>query len=292
MRTILILCLVAPLASCAPGSPDEGGELVVATTTILGDVTREVAGDEARVEVLMPPGADPHEFEASAQQVALLHDADLVVANGLGLEETLADALQAARDDEGNVLEVAPELDPLPLEGGGLDPHVWMDPNRVARAAELIAARLDELVPGGWEGRAAAYASELRELDEEIRALLAPIPAEDRELVTNHDAFGYLADRYDLEVVGVVIPGGSTLGEPSAASLAALAEIIRERDVPAIFTETIHSTGLAEVLGDEVGRPVEIVSLYSDSLGEPGSEAATYAGLMRANATRIAEALS
>jgi len=292
MRTILILCLVAPIAGCAPGSPDGGDGLIVATTTILGDITREVAGDEAAVEVLMPRGADPHEFEASAQQVALLHDADLVVANGLGLEETLGDALEAVREDEENLFEVAPRLDPLPLEGGGLDPHVWMDPNRVARAAELIAARLQEVRPGGWAARAGTYASELARLDDEIRELLAPISQEDRELVTNHDAFGYLADRYDLEIVGVVIPGGSTLGEPSAEALAALAEIIRERDVPAIFTETIHSTGLAEVLADEVGRPVEIVSLYSDSLGEPGSEAATYLGLMRANASRIAGALS
>jgi len=301
---LLPLVLATLLAACGGEETATGGRpVVVATTSILGDIAGVVAGGEAEVKVLMPRGTDPHEFSPSPRQVALLGEADLVVANGLGLEEGLADALASVGEEAGNVLEVAPQVDPLPLpeeggehedeehEGEGLDPHVWMDPVRMADAAGLIAERLAAARPGGWAGRADRYAEELAALDDEIREVLAPIPPDRRVLVTNHDVLGYLAARYDLEVLGVIIPGGSTLGEPSAGAFSELAALIRERDVPAIFAETTQPSALAETLAGEVGRAVEIVELFTESLGPEGSGADTYAGMMRANARRIARGL-
>lgn len=306
-RTATLLAALTILAALSAGCADDGsafgdGPLVVATTSILGDIATQVAAEDAEVQVLIPVGVDPHEFSPSPREAALLEDADLVVANGLGLEEGLADTLA----DADAVLEVAAEVDPVPLEehGGaaqeedgeehaddGLDPHVWMDPIRMADAALLIGNRLSEAAPGDWEERADRYAERLRDLDEEIRVTLEAIPADRRGLVTNHESLGYFAGRYDLSILGAVIPGGTTLGEPSAAGLSELAALIRERDVPAIFAETTQPSALAEALAEEVGRPVEIVELFTESLGPPGSGADTYVDLMRTNARLVAEAL-
>ncbi len=385
---------------------------MVATTTILGDVVANVVGGNADIEVLLPPGADPHDYQISSSQAALLYTADLVVANGLGLEEGLIDVIEAAEEDGVNVLEVGDLLDPLPFTGGGghadeedddhaheedddhaheedddhadedddhaheedddhaheedddhaddmdddhaheedddhadeedddhaheedddhadeedddhaddmdddhadeedddhaddmdgghahahtgNDPHFWLDPLRVARAAQLIAEALTEIDPSGdWMARAEAYAATLTELDAEIQDILAPIPHENRVLITNHDSLGYFADRYDFEVIGVVIPGGSTLADPSSAELAALVEEIVEEGVKVIFAETIDSTALAEAVAAEAGTDVAVVTLHTGSLGEPGTETDNIVGMLRSNATRIADALS
>ena len=175
----------------------------------------------------------------------------------------------------------------------GADPHFWLDPLRVAKAAHLIAEQLTALDPSiDWEGRAESYASELEALDEEIRSILAPIHAEDRKLITNHDALGYFAARYGFEIVDTVIPGGATLADPSSAELAALVERIQEEGVKAIFAETIESTALAEALAAEAGSDVAVVELYTGSLGEPGSGAEDLVGMLRVNAERIAEILA
>ena len=330
--------------------------LVVATTTILGEMISNLVGSDAELEVLLPVGADPHDYRASAAQVALLHDADLVVANGLGLEEGLIDVLETAEADGVNVLEVGDLLDPIEFGAGGhndhdedghdedemgehddhdedghdedemddhdedghddhdedghdedemgehdedeghahtgSDPHFWLDPLRVAKAVELIAEALADVDPSiDWAGRAEVYASELEELHAEIESILAVIPEGDRKLVTNHEALGYFADRYGFEVLDTVIPGGATLADPSSAELAALVETIREEGVPAIFAETIESTALADSLAAEAGPDVEVVELYTGSLGEPGSGADTLVGMLRVNAQLIAGAL-
>ncbi len=302
MRTILILgsplrrlqaaalALALAAGACGDAAAGEGELQVLATTTILGDVVAAVVGDDAEVTVLLPPGADPHSFQPSARQVAAIEEADLVVANGLGLEEGLAEAL-----DGDHVVEVAPRLDPLPFGtavSGTPDPHVWMDPLRMAEAARQIAAELTRVAPEvDWSARAEAYMAGLAEVDREITDLLAPIPPERRKLVTNHDSLGYFADRYGFEVVGTVIPGGATLAAPSAAELAALVEVIEREEVPAIFVETTESADLAEALAAEAGG-VAVVELYSGALGEPGSGADTLAGMLVTNARRIAQALA
>ncbi|MFQ5966692.1 MAG: metal ABC transporter substrate-binding protein [Acidimicrobiia bacterium] len=288
----LLLLVIIGACAAAPSDPiPSGGLRVVATTGILGDVAWAIAGDSATVEVLIPGGVDPHDYRASSQQVASLHAADLVVSNGLGLEEGLTDVLAGAADDGANLLVVAPALDPVPFGEGTLDPHVWMDPVRMATAARLISAALATVDNSSdWAAGADAYAAELDAADRRIESILAEVTR--RKLVTNHDAFGYFAHRYDFEVVGVVIPGGSTLANPSSSELAALVETIRSEGVPAIFAETTQPALLVEAVAEEVGSHVAVVQLYSGSLGEPGSGADTLVGMLLTNAQRIAAALS
>lgn len=294
---VLVAVLLIGCTGASSSTTPQPGVLIVATTTILGDIASAVAGDEAVVEVLVPTGADPHDFQPSSQQVAAINDADLVIANGLGLEEGMIDVLEGAEVDGVDVLEIAPLVDPIPFAETGPDevqddPHFWTDPLRVATAAEAIADALAEVDPSiDWATRSSDYAAELRALDSEIEALFAVIPEPDRKLVTNHDALGYFADRYRFNVVGVVIPGGSTLAEPSSAELAALVEVMEEQGVHVIFAETIEPAVLAEAVAAELGEDVEVIELYTDSLGPAGSDAETVIDMLRLDAERIAAAL-
>jgi zinc/manganese transport system substrate-binding protein len=297
---VLAGCGGAP--SSGPGTSGGCAALhVVVTTSVLGNVVEQVtlAGDQ--VKVLMPVGSDPHTFEASARQVAAMHTADLVVVNGLGLEAGLASVIEAARSDGANVVEAASFVTPEPLAGvaaGGaasLDPHIWMDPVRMEEVSTGLAEATAAADPAcATERRAAgeAYLQELVGLDAEMRAILAVVPEADRKLVTNHDAFGYLAARYGFQVIGVIVPGGTTFAEPSPADLATLVDTLRREGVRAVFAETIESTRLADALAAELGQGVKVVSLYTGSLGPPGSGADTYVGMMRTNATLIAQALA
>jgi zinc/manganese transport system substrate-binding protein len=297
-----LLFLVA--TACSEAIADDR-PLVVVTTNLLGDVVRNVAGDDARVEVLMPLGVDPHDFEPSSRQASLVAEADLVVANGLGLEEGLEDVIDAARGDGALVLEVAELVDPLRFaeqdagddggedEPGDLDPHVWMDPIRMAQAARLIADRLADIDSSvDWEARAETYAAQLEAAHERIDALLSAVPSDRRLLVTNHEALGYFASRYGFEVVGVVIPGGSTLAEPGSEELAALVALIDELNIQAVFAESTEPSTLARAIADEADHPVTVVTLRTESLGEPGSPAGTLIGMLEENARLIADALS
>jgi zinc/manganese transport system substrate-binding protein len=317
MTRRLLGALVVPallLAACGSTSDQgDGGIAVVATTSILGDIASGVIGDEGTVEVLIPLGADSHEFQPSAQQAAILAGADLVVANGLGLEEGLVDLLTSTEADGVPVIELAPLVDPIPFaahgeqeeehededqseeahEHGDEDPHFWMDPIRVGAAAEALADEMTVIgLEGSWQQRAGAYADAMTETDARIGSLFESIPAERRNMVTNHEAFGYLADRYGFEIIGVVIPGGSTLAEPSSAELAALVEVMMEHDVNVIFAETTQPTTLAEAVAAELGGDVKVVELHTESLGEPGSPADTLQGMLLTNADLIADALS
>ncbi len=163
----------------------------------------------------------------------------------------------------------------------------------MAAAARIIAAELAALDDSvDWEGNAERYAQELLAADEEIAATLEAVPDDRRLLVTNHDSLGYFADRYGFEVVATVIPGGTTLGVPSSAELADLVAVIGDTGVPAIFAENVQPSTLAEAVAAEVGEGVAVVELYTDSLGEPGSDADTLIGMLLTNATRIAGALA
>lgn len=304
----IIVALVGAGCSSSSAEPTQGDDTspiaIVATTTVWGDVARQVAGEDANVEVLVPVGADIHGFQLSSQQAARIQQADLVVANGLGLEEGMRDALAAARADGANILWLAEQVDPLPFgqhamgEGSddratGLDPHVWLDPERVAEAASLIADQLAAVDPDlDWSGRAAAYAAMLDGADTSIVELLTGVPPQARKMVTNHDAFGYFADRYGFEIIGVVIPGGSTLADPSSAELASLVGVMRAEGVAALFTESTTSPALADAVAAELGQDVAVVELYSGSLGPAGSGADTLAGMLVTNAERIASVLA
>lgn len=293
------------LVGCgAGGANDTHGVSVIATTSIWGDVAREIVGANGTVGVLVPVGSDPHDYRPSAGQVAVMNGADLVIANGLGLESGLQDVLEAATADGVNVYEVAPDVDPLPFHGtidtggeeqepGDLDPHVWFDPQRVALAARAIADQLAEIEPNvDWASRAEAYVSELETLDGEIEELVVRVPGDRRKLITNHDSLGYFATRYGFEIVGVVIPGGSTLAAPSSSELAALVGEIERTGTPAIFAETTTPSILAEAVAAEIGEEVLVVELLTGSLGEAGSEAETLVGMLSTDAQLIVNALT
>lgn len=298
---LLIVAVVLTILGGACGNSDsaepDDTTSIVATTTVLGDVARAVVGNSAAsVEVLLPIGADPHDYEASARQIASIHEADLVISNGLLLEDGLSEVLATAAADGANVFEVGPLIDPIPFGGEddhGDDPHFWLDPERVAQAARAIATQLaavdDEV---SWMANADAYAAEVLATDAEIVTILSSIPEGNRKLVANHDSLGYFAARYDFIVIGAVIPGGSTLSDPSSAELSALVEQIQAEGVAAIFAETSDPTALAEAVAAEAGDTVTVVDLYTGSLGEPGSGAETLIGMLLTNARLISEALS
>lgn len=315
MRTVLISGLVSAVAlsglsGCVDDATTDGdGPVVVVTTSILGDVVAELVGEAASVEVLMPPGTDPHDFAPSARQAADLRSADAVVVNGLGFEAGLAGVIEAAADDGVTVVTATDAIEPLPFDAPsghgqeeegehegdeGADPHFFTDPARMRQAAEHLADALSAAVPElrtpATRDRISSYLAELDDLDAEVEARLADVPAERRLLVTNHEVFGYFADRYGFEVVGAIIPGGSTLAEPSAADLAELVPVIEARGVPAVFADTSSPNRLARALADE-GVDVRVVELYSESWGEAGSGADTYLGMVRTNVDRIAGAL-
>lgn len=290
-----VLVVVAGACGGATDTRAVDGALhIVATTGILGDIVSNVVGDLAEVEVLIPDGADLHDYRASSSQVAAVHDADLVVANGLLLEEGLTDVLEAAEDDGARIIAIGALLDPIPLGSAGpLDPHVWMDPIRMAEAARLIATELTAVRAGvDWAARAELYAGELMALDAEIVTILAAIPNDSRDLVTYHDSLGYFAQRYGFDIVGVVVGGGSTLAGVSSAELADLITTIETRGVSALFAEIGESSELPEAVVSEVDHPIEVVHLHVGSLGEPGSGADSLVGMLRINARLIAEALS
>lgn len=305
------------------GPADRDTPTIVVTTNILGDVVSSMVGDAAHVVTVMPTGANPHEFQASARQVAAIHEADLLIVNGGGFEEAVLDVIESAEADGVPVHEAVSAVEPLELgpvdheghdqdgheadghdehdsahddhEGHdhGPDAHFFTDPARMSDAARGILATLLEL-PGvdrdAVRSRGEAYIAELDALDREIEATLQAIPPAARVLVTNHGVLDHFADRYGFEVAGTVIPSGSTTGV-SAADLARLADVMRSRQVRVVFTDASSSDSLARTLADEVGD-VAVVELFTESLGDEESGADSYLSMMRINAQRVAEALS
>lgn len=294
LRAAAALAVAAGLVAATAGCSSVGSDrpVVAVTTNILGDVVTEVVGDSADVMVLMPAGADPHSFEVSAQEAARLRTADLVVENGLGLEEGVARHVEAAASDGVPVFTAGDHVDALQWtteDDSGPDPHLWTDPARMVDVVEALdeALRGAGVEPSGTD----AYLDELAALDTEMTDAFAGVPDERRALVTNHHVFGYLAERYGFRVVGAVIPSGTTLASPSAADLRDLAAAIDEAGVPTIFADLSQPARLAEVLADEVDVHVEIRSLATESLTEDG-EASTYLGMMRSNTASIVDGLS
>lgn len=291
-----LLVAAGILTGCGTGSADQ--PLVVVTTDVLGDVVGELVGAQAEVMTLMPRGSDPHSFEVSAQDAARLRSADLVVSNGLGLEEGLAAQVEAARADGVPVLEAGTAIEPLQWvseDASGLDPHFWTDPARMTTVTEVLADALTEHVEGidvdVLAADVADYQGRLAELDAWMGEQLAQVPADRRNLVTNHHVFGYLADRFDLTVIGAVIPSGTTLAAPSASDLDELAASIREARVRTIFVDSAQPDRLAQVLAEQAGVDVTVTPLFTESLSGPGEGAETYLAMMRANTEDIVSGL-
>ncbi|MBA0052475.1 zinc ABC transporter substrate-binding protein [Streptomyces sp. AJS327] len=297
--TALVLAALLPPLLGGCGTAEDRPPTVVVTTNILGDLTRNVVGDQAEVTVLMKPNADPHSFGVSAHQAAELEQADLVVHNGLGLEENVLRHVDAAKEAGVPTVAVGERVDPLTYlsdeSEGEPDPHFWTDPARVAKAVRLLTAKIAEHVDGVDEQRieaaGAAYGKRIQALDDWMTGQFAKIPRQRRSLVTNHHVFGYLADRYGFRVVGAVVPSGTTLASPSAADLASLADAIETADVPTIFVDSSRPDRLAQVLKDEARLDVDVVPLFTESLTNRGDGAATYLQMSRANAKAIVEGL-
>ncbi|PPG53270.1 zinc ABC transporter substrate-binding protein [Rathayibacter sp. AY1E9] len=286
------------LSGCTSAEEDER-PLVIVSTNILGDVVGELVGDEAQVVTLMKPDADPHSFEISAQEAARLRSADLVVSNGLGLEEGLQQHLDEASGEDVPAFVAGDAVDVLDYsEGdaeGSPDSHFWTDPGRMIDVVDSLGpvlAALDGVDPAAVRDRTAGYRAELERLDSEMAAAFAAIPAERRALVTNHHVFGYLADRFDFDVVGAVIPGGTTLAAPSASDLADLVGAVEQTGVPTIFAESSSPDRLVQALASEADIRVEVVELFTESLTGPEGGAPDYLAMMRVNTQRIATGLS
>lgn len=283
------------LAACS--TPDDPRPTIVVSTNILGDVVGELVGDQAQVVTLMKPDADPHSFEISAQEAATLRNADLLVSNGLGLEEGLQQHLDAADGVPafvaGDAIEV---LDYSEGDAAGMpDSHFWTDPARmidVVDALEPVLAELEGIDGEALDATVDAYRSQLRALDAEMTEAFATIPHERRALVTNHHVFGYLAERFDFEIVGAVIPGGTTLAAPSASDLADLVDAIDETGVPAIFAESSSPDRLVQALASEADVQVDVIELFTESLTGPDGGAPDYLTMMRINTERITTGLT
>lgn len=311
-RTIAMIgtasALGLTLSACAGATEDQSANAqdpsaqVVVTTTQIGSVTEQItecAGGETTV--LMSAGDDPHQFEVSSAQVADMVNADLVITNGLGLESSMQRSLDNAEIDGAELYELAPRLDPLPYQGdhdhehdhdhGAYDSHIWMDVSRMADGAELIGEKLAEVTgEAGYIACGEDVAEDLRVTDAELEELLADLGSV--RLITDHAAYGYFADRYGVEISGVVIPGGSTDGEPSSQDLTALTELLDEEGADALVTAKNNPNRMIAALEDETEADVPVVMLYEAGIGEPGSGAETYQDAMVYNAEALVEALS
>lgn len=290
----LILGIIA-VAACGGSSDDNGGAKlkVVATTVQVTALTHEVGGDLVELHGIIPAGADAHEFEPTASDLRAIEDADVILRHGMGLDDWIEDTLGAGSVDP---VVVTGGITPQKGEGDGEtidDPHVWHDPANDKIMVDNIAAALGAADPANkaaYDANAAAYKQRLDETRDQVQAIINEIPAENRKLVTNHDAFGYFAPAFGLEVVGAVIPSISTGSEPSAQDTAALLDTIEREHVKAIFAESSVNPTLATTLARDAGVTI-VDDLYGDSLGEPGSGAETIDGMLLANAHKIADAL-
>ena len=288
------LALVLAAAGCANRVSRTDDELsVVATTTEVADLVRNVGGDRVSVDTLLRPNADPHDYEPRPSDASAIAEADVVVQSGGEVDEWLGDLL----DNAGGDAHVADLIDAVRTregEGGDTDPHWWQDPRNAVLAVEAIRAALADADPGGQEGyakRAAAYERRLRRLDQAIARCVDEVAANKRKIVTTHDALGYYADRYGIEVVGAVIPSLSTQAQPSARDVQRLVDQIRDEGVEAIFPESGLNPKLEEAVSREAGAEVG-GKLWGDTLGPEGSSGDTYLKSLASNTETLVSGMS
>jgi ABC-type Zn uptake system ZnuABC Zn-binding protein ZnuA len=312
LASTLVFLTLLFVAAVGCGSDDDGssGPAITASTGIWADVTERVAGDDATVEQVIPDATSPHDFQLSADDRAMIEDSLLFVYNGAELEAGIPiDEIDAPRfavtDNVGQLLpfeeagehaaeEAEHEGEEEHAEGeeehGSLDPHVWMDPSRVAAALPALGDALAEADPDhaeGYRSRAQSYAAELKALDTEIEQQLASIPAENRKLVTSHDAMGYFADRYGLEVLATPFPASGPEAEPSAQTIKEVEDAIRASGVPTVFAQETDDPEVLERIAGETG-----VAIEEHLLVEAPGEAGSYAGMLREDAELLRNGLS
>ena len=310
LGAILVVFAVAGQRAATVDAQEESEPLqVVATFSILGDLVRNVGGDAIDLTTIVQPGTDAHNFEPTPRDAEALADADIVFANGLEFEPWLED-LYGASGSDATLLMVTDGITPLVAGAhadeaadedgededrhGEFDPHAWHD---VALAMTMVEAVRDGLIAADamnaatFEANATTYLAQLRSLDEFVAAEVAKLPEDRRKLVTSHDTFAYFAARYGFTIVGTAFGSVTTDGaDPSAAEIDALVREIQAAGVPAIFAENVSNPALMESVAAEAG--VELApTLYTDALGEEGSDGDTYEKMIRANVTTIVAAL-
>jgi len=328
----LSLLSVAALAACTqvadptPVSPDQEAApapvildtpSIVATTSILGNIAQQIAvcvADQqgavsGHVRTLLPIGTDPHDFQPSSEQVAAMEAADIVIANGLNLEESLSTVFQRLDESGANLWLTAEWIDPLEFAGlsdddghnhgddhaddhGDEDPHYWLDMNRMSIVSVELGSRLADITGDPiWADCADQVAASIDEAEQQVIGLFDQVDVTKRVIITNHDAFAYLANRYNFDIAGVVIPGGSTLAEATSADLARLVAEVDARGITALIGNIHQPNRLLDALAEESGGTLTVVPIYVESVGEAGSPAADYQGMMVWNAQQIVEAL-
>jgi zinc/manganese transport system substrate-binding protein len=294
-----LLTLVA-LGGCGSDSGSaSGGIQVMVTTTQIGDWTRAVGGDRIDVHQILKPNTDPHEYEPRPADVQAAADAKVVFTNGDNLDTWSGKLI----DEAGGHPAVVDLGDRLPTnipgetsgpERSRYDPHWWHDPRNAIAAVERIGDELAKAEPssaGAFARGTRGYVAKLEALDRSIRSCLGRVPRAERKLVTDHDAFGYFAHRYGIDVVGAVIPSQATEAGSSAGDIARLSALVRREHVRAIFPESSLSPKLARALADQTGASPG-PTLYGDTLGERGSNGDTYLKMEAANADAMARGFS
>lgn len=304
----LLALLSLPLTARAQ-TPAATPLKVVATFSVLGDLTQAVGGDSIQLTTLIGPGVDAHTYDPSPADLAMLEGADVIVENGLGFEPWLDNFLDSTNFQGGRIIAsdgITPRhADEDEHEGedahdeehghGGDDPHVWHSVPNAITMVENIRDGLKTADPdraSAYDANAKAKIADLQALDAWVREQVATLPEERRKLVTSHDTFGYFADTYGFQIIGTALGSLSTeAGDPSARQIAQLVHQIQEAGVPAIFAENVANPDLMEAIAAEAGVALA-PSLYSDALGAPGTPGDTYDGMMRSNVATIVQALS
>jgi ABC-type Zn uptake system ZnuABC Zn-binding protein ZnuA len=312
-KLLFTLMLLSALLAACGAAPSQDHLSVVATTSIIADVAAQVAGDFIAVDSLLPIGADPHGFDPTPQDIVKVAEADLVLANGAGLEEFLQPLIESAEADE-RVVTLTEGTDFIEVgedthddeadedhELGSVDPHTWTDPNNVLIWVDHLEREFSKLDPAhaaAYAENAEAYRTELRNLDAWTREQVEKIPESQRMIVTDHTTFAYFARQYGFKQAGTIIPGYSTLSEPTAQELATLEDAIDSLDVPAVFVGNTVNPSLAQRVADDTGT--QLVYIYTGSLSEPGGEsddptageAGSYLDYIRYNVSAIVNALA
>ncbi len=299
MKKALLSLLIVSFA-VAHGQAAQDPIRAVVTIGMIGDVVRNVGAECVDVTTIMGPGIDPHLYRASARDVQTFSQADVIFYSGYGLEGQLGDVLERFSQKQ-PTMAVASEsigLDELISMDNvhGIDPHVWMDVSLWAKTAPTIAEQLTELAPAcadRFAANALAFQEQLTALHGWIAEAVATIPEEQRLMVTAHDAFSYYGRAYGIEVAG--IQGISTSSEAGIADLRAMAKLVVDRDVPAVFVESTINPRTVQAVVDAVrqmGKEVVIgEELYSDAMGEDDTYGGTYLGMLYTNTMHITAAL-
>lgn len=290
----LMLSALTACGSSAPANTTHSGPInAVTTMSVLADMIHNVGGERVRVRNIIPLGAGPEDYQPTPEAARAVAEADIVFYNGFGLEEWLGDLFAGARRPGQPQVAVAEGLEPLDRGAAFAqgNPHFWMSAALGARYAERIRDGLIGVDPAGrasYTANAERYIGQLLALNAELKQQAAALPPAARKLVTNHDAFPYFAREYGFTIVGNLL--GNAEAEPSASDLAALVGSIKAQRVKAVFGEAQFSPKLAEALASEAQVRV-VTSLYTDTLGEPGTAGASYVEMLRYDMRAIVEVL-